>query len=204
MWTEDPTEDLNSNHEIQVPIDTPAGKESPIISNVNWQKNIGGKVDFKDQLSSINSGFHRGPNRWQRWKTVLFSIAGAFIDGTAVLALSLFFVASAFLLAKYFGIYTLNSFDELKLSFVALAIQLAFFYMVFVRSYLGQSLGDWACGLRLGSPIQRRNSGFTSKILLRGLVIFATGIIVLPLLSLIFGLDLAGKISGVSLVQRIP
>ena len=72
-------------------------------------------------------------------------------------------------------------------------------YMVTTRFFLGSSLGEAACDLRLGRPQDRLSSNYFAKVVFRATLIVLTGVFVLPALSLIFGNDLPGKISGVRL-----
>ncbi len=74
-------------------------------------------------------------------------------------------------------------------------------YMVMLRSFLGFTLGDWACGLRLGAIEQRLGPGYSLRVVFRAGIFIATGIIFLPILSLIVGRDLAGQWSGLQLWQ---
>ena len=70
---------------------------------------------------------------------------------------------------------------------------------------MGNSIGDWACGIEVGSKAQRSLSGFPLRVVLRTGLIFLTGIILLPILSLLSGFDVAGRISGTQLfVKHAP
>lgn len=75
----------------------------------------------------------------------------------------------------------------------------AFAYTVLLRIITGHTVGEWACGLRLGTYMQRRSSFYSLKVVLRSLLIFSTGFFILPLLSLFLKKDLAGKIVGLEL-----
>lgn len=75
--------------------------------------------------------------------------------------------------------------------------------MIFLRGFNGATIGEWTCSLRLGQPWQRLQSGYILKVLLRTTLIMATGIVTLPLLSLLFKRDLAGDISGLKIYSLI-
>ena len=74
-------------------------------------------------------------------------------------------------------------------------------YLVLARVFLGSSLGEWACGLRLGEPRQRFSPRYVFLVLLRFTVVVATGVVILPILSLLSGVDWAGRLSGVPLIS---
>jgi hypothetical protein len=76
-------------------------------------------------------------------------------------------------------------------------------YMVILRCFLGYTIGEWACDLRLGRPHQFVQPTYPIRVLLRFLLNLATGMITLPLLSLIVGQDLAGRWTGVALFTRV-
>jgi hypothetical protein len=75
------------------------------------------------------------------------------------------------------------------------------FYLIFLRSFLSFTLGEWACGLRLGSPKQRLMSSYIFKVTARTLLIYATGVIIIPALSLITGQDIPGRLLKLPLVS---
>ena len=70
-------------------------------------------------------------------------------------------------------------------------------YMIMMRVFMGASLGEWSCQLRLGQPIQRIKPGYTLRVMARTTLILVTGVITLPLLSLIFKRDILGDITGI-------
>lgn len=65
-----------------------------------------------------------------------------------------------------------------------------------VRTYLGATLGEWSCDLRLGKPSERMQKRYVLRNILRTSIVIASGIIFIPLISLLFRRDLAGKLSG--------
>jgi hypothetical protein len=72
-------------------------------------------------------------------------------------------------------------------------------YLITTRAFLGCSIGEGACGLRLGKPLERQASNYVLRVILRNTVVVVTGVVVLPVLSLLTRKDLQGLISGVSL-----
>ena len=74
-------------------------------------------------------------------------------------------------------------------------------YMVITRAFLGASLGEWACGLRLGSVQDRAGSFYVLRVFMRCLMVFVSGLVLLPVLSVMLGKDLAGYFSGINLVK---
>jgi len=75
-------------------------------------------------------------------------------------------------------------------------------YQMILRMFLGFTIGEWACGLRLGSTSERLSGNYAFRVFLRSMVNMVSGFVLLPFLSLLFGQDLAGRISGLYLVTR--
>lgn len=151
----------------------------------------------------FSSSFHRGSSRpGVGYKLALWSALASFIDFLVVVSMVCFFIVlfslmtnSTFQTVLVFLQASLFQFSMGSLFFISLT------YMIFLRSLLGYSIGDWACGLRLGTPKERLLKFYSLRVCLRTLIVFASGIVVLPILSLIFGRDLAGLISGLPLMS---
>ncbi|WP_413944793.1 hypothetical protein [Bdellovibrio sp. HCB-162] len=160
---------------------------------------------FKDRkgLQFESTGFHSGPSaRRKGYKLALWSWLASFID-----ALILVSASCVFLLA--FSMIVKTSFGALLGGFKHSQHQLIFFaevffvcgwlYMIAIRSFMGSTIGEWACDLRLGQPHERLQSGYILKVALRSTLILLTGVITLPILSLALGRDLPGIFSGLRL-----
>jgi len=76
-------------------------------------------------------------------------------------------------------------------------------YLVLSRLWMGASLGEWACDLRLGQPVERIRSDYALRVMLRTTCVFMTGLVLLPLFSAIFRRDLAGEISGIKVYSLV-
>lgn len=149
------------------------------------------------------TGFRGGPGRRQGRRLVLWSWMALLIDGLILVSASSFFLVAFALMmrsplrefvviGKQIGLMRLFA-----LSFVGLS----WLYMVTTRILFGFSLGEWACGLRLGQPTARLRASYPFMVMLRASLILATGLIPLPILSLLTGRDLPGKISGLHLIS---
>ena len=139
------------------------------------------------------------------WQPVPTALTAALIDLFTVAVLSFFCVLS---LMAFANIDLLNLVQDPRTSLLAtvqlgvLVMGVSFIYQLASRSLIGQSLGDWTMNVRLGTPKQQSSWVYPLAVLWRHLVIWATGLIVLPLLSLIVRRDLAKYLTGVGLFQR--
>jgi len=162
----------------------------------------------KSRLAStdfiLGASFHRGPNRRRRnYRLVVFSWAASLIDTLLGFALSMMVILASSLLMKVSFVHLLNFFHG-SLYFLALTCFVASvgLYKLILRIYLGFTIGEWACGLRLGSPKERISPDYVWRVFLRFAVVFGTGILVLPIMSIVLGQDVAGRISGLYLVEK--
>jgi hypothetical protein len=91
--------------------------------------------------------------------------------------------------------------DSFPIIFILLFMAFQSLYMLLTRAFIGASLGEWASGIRLGSVKDRLDSFYIARVFGRSLMVFCTGIFVLPILSLLIGKDAAGFLSGIYLVK---
>jgi len=76
-------------------------------------------------------------------------------------------------------------------------------YLLTARSFFGASLGEWAFDLQLGTREVQQKTLYPLLVAWRTLIVTMTGIIVLPVISLLIGRDLAGQVTGLQLYRRL-
>lgn len=150
-----------------------------------------------------STGFHGGPSaRRKGYRLALWSWLASVIDGLILISASCIFITAFSLIMKSsLGALigdVLNNQSKVMVFFEVFFV-FAWIYMVSVRSLMGSTIGEWSCELRLGQPHERLQSSYVLKVALRSTLILLTGVITLPLLSLIFGRDVAGAASGLKL-----
>lgn len=147
--------------------------------------------------------FHRGPVRKRKgYVLIAFSWVAAFIDTLFLVGMSLLFLAAFSLIMRH-SLHVVMPRDPRLWIFsgAMVFLFLANAYMIVFRSFLGFTLGEWACSLRLGSPVERQSKFYSLKVIVRMMVIVMSGFVTLPLLGLLTGKDLAGSLSGVRLIS---
>lgn len=150
----------------------------------------------------IGLGFHSGSQKRSGFRLAMWTWMSATIDGLILLAVScLFVILFSFLVkAAPASIFSaLFKHQHLSVTLVSLFTVTAWSYLIFMRLFIGASIGEWACSLRLGKPIQQYEKTYLVKVVFRTTLIIGTGIILLPLISLIFSKDIAGSISGLKI-----
>lgn len=143
---------------------------------------------------------HSSSSRRPRWALTAWSMAAGLIDLLLVFAAACFMAILAMLLLKIrnmsFHQSPMNDYLGLALCFVGLYSG----YLLLLRVFIGCSIGEWACGLRLGEPRHRLADDYSLRVLGRFLIVATTGFVILPVLSLFMGQDVAGKLAGLPLV----
>lgn len=88
----------------------------------------------------------------------------------------------------------------INLGLLLLAVQQM--YMLVSRAFFGATMGEWAFDMQLGRIEQQSTASYPFKVVLRTLLVTGTGLVVLPLLSTLFGRDVASWLCGVQLYRR--
>ncbi len=157
---------------------------------------------YKRSLDFVEESFHRGPVRRNSRQIVAWSVAALAIDLLVSLSAACFLLLASVslnnVLLMGFSSFLRENFWQFSAGFVMGVFSLN---MLMLRIFLGFTLGDWAVGLRLGSLPQRLSENYGLLVLTRTVMILVTGGILLPLLSLVFGKDLAGKLTGLELTS---
>jgi hypothetical protein len=75
-------------------------------------------------------------------------------------------------------------------------------YMLSSRAFFGTSLGEWAFDMRMGTAADFRKAKYPVQVLWRMILVLATGVVVMPILSKLTGRDLFAELGGPQLYRR--
>lgn len=132
-------------------------------------------------------------------------VAAGILDSIFVVALSLIFLVSLILVTGVnlsSVIFNTQTDVTTQISMGVLFVAVMQMYVIVSRSFFGRSLGEWTFDMQLGDDNQHKASTYPLRVLLRSLVTIVTGVVLLPVLSLLFGRDLAGAMSGLQLYRQ--
>lgn len=177
-------------------LDVPAGERIPTIAP-SAQLRFS-RADFFEE----SAGFHRGPQKRSGLKLALWTWLSAGIDTLVLISMSCAFAIIFSLLLQTSARKVMTTFiEQPTLSHLLVGFFLACFwlYLIVMRVFMGASIGESACHLRLGQPQQRRQTGYVMRVMARTSIILGTGIVILPLLSLAFKRDLVGALTGIKI-----
>jgi hypothetical protein len=143
--------------------------------------------------------FQSGSQNRSGIKLALWSWMSAFIDTLILISISCFGIILFSILMKtqmrdVLQISSLES-NILRLFMVSFLFSL-WAYLVMMRLFMGASVGEWSCNLRLGQPVQRIKSSYVLRVIARTTLMLLTGVVVIPFLSLLLKRDIAGEITG--------
>lgn len=158
------------------------------------------EIDFSE-----GTGFRSGPSSKRKSYTlVLWSFLASFIDLLVLTSLSSMFILSFSLIVKTeFGsvINELLNQPQFISGSIIVFLLTTWLYLNILRLVMGSTLGEWTCGLSLGYPAQKNSSDYWWRLLLRSSILVLSGIVICPVLSILFGKDLIGELTGVKLVS---
>jgi uncharacterized RDD family membrane protein YckC len=164
------------------------------------------KIDFQIPDKNI-TGVRRGAsdNLIKPLTAIPVSFASIFLDGAIVLALSLIFLMSLIIVtgvdASSVMLSTQTEFAT-QLSLLVLYLAVFEMYVIVSRSFFGKSIGEWTFDLQMGDDDQIEKATYPMRVLWRSALMLLTGFVLLPLLSLVTGRDVAASFTGLQLYRR--
>ena len=178
----------NPNTEEIVPIKIHRGKVQGELFN---------RTDY---FVDGNLNFRSGSQNRSGFNLVLWSWMSAFIDTIVLISISCFALIFFSVLFKTPAreLLKILSIESKASELFIVSFLFSFWaYMIMMRAFMGASLGEWSCQLRLGQPVQRLKPTYVFRVILRTTLLLATGVIIFPILSLIFNRDLLGDLTGI-------
>ncbi len=180
------------------PNPTPLEKRTP-----STKKNHPSGRSYLNRLDFIEENDFSGGSHTRRgFKLALWTWASAAVVHLLIIAATcVFLLTSSFILQSSLRFLFGNQNGALHMARTSFYLYLVISgtYFVMFRVFLGATIGEYSCGLRLGEPSERLRKSYALRILFRTVLILGTGIVTLPLISTLFKRDLAGRICGVSI-----
>ena len=204
--------DIDKNKNEINPQRAPRNREAPVPLIGPSRRRRGPAPVPKSQINELfkghnlefsQTGFQGGPSRRRKgYRLALWSWLASMIDGLMLLAASCLFLVSFSLIVRSPVGHILSGMFHTQfriLFFLEVFAVFSWIYLITIRIFMGSSIGEWACDLRLGQPQERLASIYALRVVLRCSLILVTGVVTLPVLSLLTGKDIAGSLSGLRL-----
>ncbi|AZZ36833.1 hypothetical protein CIK05_08530 [Bdellovibrio sp. qaytius] len=164
-------------------------KKSPLFRN-------------RDLVADFDLGFLGGPQKRTGFKLSIWMWLAATIDTLVIAALSCFFMLCLSVMIKH-GLKQTLGFtlmrDNALMTFLVFFIFCGWMYFIASRTLTGASIGEHTCALRLGQPHERVKRSYLPRVIIRTTMTLLTGIVTLPLLSLLVKKDIVGRITGLNI-----
>lgn len=158
-------------------------------------KPVIGQIDF-----IVTSSPRQGSRSSSFRKKIFWSCIASVYDFLIIIGSAGVCFAMAAVLLKSEVLSLVNFFYHSNfLTILGFAVAISFFYSLLLRQFMGCTLGEWSCRLQLGTYYDQAKANYILQVSKRYLLVFFTGIFVLPLLSFFANRDLAGEISGLLL-----
>ncbi|MBT4761861.1 MAG: hypothetical protein HOO06_09215 [Bdellovibrionaceae bacterium] len=186
-------------------IKTPLSEEPPFTSNIPaLDKTIANRPLPKVEMTSdISRGATNSPG--QQLTPASFSISAAFLDVFVVLGISMLSLVMLLIVTgvELSSVVAMAQSDfTIQMALVIMYVSIYQIYVIGSRSISAKTLGEWTFGLQLGNEKEQRRAIFPLKVLWRGVMILLTGVVTMPLLSIIFRKDLMKYLSGLQLYSQ--
>lgn len=133
------------------------------------------------------------------------SLGSITLDAIIVFALTLIFLVSLLLVTEVDLIKVLsNSQGDLttQISLGILYLAVLQMYVIVSRSFFGRTLAEWTFDLQMGSDRQQKKALYPFKVVWRSVLVVLTGVVVLPILSLLTRKDILSYFTGLQLYRR--
>ncbi len=180
------------------PTNTP--RRNPISKRKDpFSNNFFQHLEIIESDIATGVGFNSGSAKRSGLKLALWTWFSATIDGFVLISISCFFAVLFSFLMKTSPTSVVALFlkNQNLVSVLAILFTITVWsYLIFMRAFMGASVGEWSCDLRLGEPLQRLRLNYVLRVIARTTLIMVTGVVVLPFLSLFLGRDIAGELSG--------
>lgn len=153
-------------------------------------------------MVDFDLGFLGGPQKRTGFRLSIWMWLAATIDTLVIAALSCFFMLSLSVMVKL-GLrqslgFTLSH-ENALMTFLVVFTFCGWMYFIASRTLTGASIGEHTCALRLGQPHERVKRSYLPRVIIRTTMTLLTGIITLPLLSLLVKKDIVGRITGLNI-----
>lgn len=139
------------------------------------------------------------------YTTDIVSFAAFLLDALLILASGLLCMILLLAITRVDLIANISHPDKqgaIYLSTFLVFLGVAFIYYTVNRAFLGYTPGEWAYDQRLGTPADMESVWYVPQCLLRWVIIVATGVVVIPVISKIIERDFLGEWLHLPLMRK--
>lgn len=214
------TDSVSDTAVVKMPLPRNQSKtaESPFVDNLKavYQEKASQRIkqnrvwDIEDKIiePSVTSGAVPSVDAQTDvvWRKSFFDLTALLIDSVIISAIFMFSLALMHIAAgiDVLSVLAANTLDQgLVTAMVVLLAAIGWLYMVSSRASAGQTAGEFIFDHRLGLPEQFSESSYIWRMALRTTLMFATGLIIFPLIEEITGKDLLAKLLNLQHYRKV-
>ncbi|MCM2281818.1 MAG: hypothetical protein NDI61_08220 [Bdellovibrionaceae bacterium] len=186
---------------LNTPLNTPLKPGSRIDTRID--ESVGRATTAVDKTQTLEKKALAAASH--EMKKASASFAAATLDLMAITGIATIFLVVILMITRIDLVAMLShaktdlaTIVHLALLFLAV-MQL---YMLSARCFFGATLGEWSFDLQMGTDQDQARAMYPLRVIWRMVLVLATGLITLPLLSKIFGRDLLAMLGGPQLYRR--
>jgi hypothetical protein len=168
------------------------------------------KFDFKEGAESVSSAAGASPKKLGdrpalAYRNSVPDFSSFVLDGMLVTAGSLACLIILLLVTKVdlFGVLTQTDDMTVYIALASLFTSIAWIFLTMTRVFMGFTPGEWVFDQRIDLPQNHGTTMYVLHVLARTTLVVATGLVTLPILSLIMRQDLAGLITRAPLLKKV-
>lgn len=183
-------------------IETPAAPAAKGISSAPTAPNLGSPS--KNQIKPHANTIFPQQKLQITYQQATMSWGAAFLDGLLVFAATLLCMIILLTVTRVDLLKALSQSSDREIYFALFGLfaLVNFTYMTVHRVILGQTPGEWAFDQRLGQIHEQFELSYIFKAAARTIIIIATGVITLPLISKLMGQDFVADVTGLHLYEK--
>lgn len=186
---------------VQSPFPKPEAYKNPTANSATAVK----KVPTQTEQASVGTRRGAADSPQRKLDPAIISFPAALLDLIIVTALALVFLVALLTVTKVDLNTVLRNISAdlmTQISLGVLFISVMQMYVVIARAFFGRTLGEWTFDLQVGEDEEQTLESYPLRVVGRSMLTTLTGLILLPLISMIVGRDIAGQISGARLYRQ--
>ena len=193
----------------QQPLRQPAvGTQTPVSNNLQRQRSPPqyriNQTEFIEEPKTQQVGAQKTARGQFNKEEISVALPSIFFDSIVIVGLTGLFLFVTFLIAQVDPINVIRMIPHdpmTSLGAGVLVFSLIQGYLLVSRSFFGSTLGEWAFEVEVGTPDEQSSILYPFRVLWRSILTTLTGLVLLPLLSIVMGRDIGGSLSGVNLYR---
>ena len=178
---------------VTKPTPSPARRK---VDKKLFQPSVKKGLEFKEPLKQAPKG--------PVFTKLAFSLKALVVDAFVVASINLLLLSALIFITQVdlIALLVAQNNTSAQLAAAVTVLVVLKIYILLTRSFWGFTLGEWTWGLQVGRTEQIKKIWYPVLILWRSVLVFATGFILFPVLSILSRRDVLYYLTGLHLYQK--